>query len=72
MRLSLPLTPCPYPCPHALAQTVLQRVHALVAAHISPVSPCISPTSRVQELVVAHANVPSNSSHWSSVLDGAG
>ena len=27
---------------------------------------------RVQELVVAHANVPSNGGHWSAVLDGAG
>ena len=27
---------------------------------------------RVQELVVAHANVPSNTAHWSAVLDGAG
>lgn len=27
---------------------------------------------RVQELVVAHANVPSNSVHWNAVLDGAG
>jgi hypothetical protein len=27
---------------------------------------------RVQEVVVAHANFPSNERHWSAVLDGAG
>lgn len=28
--------------------------------------------ARVQELVVAHANLPANATHWSNVLEGAG
>ena len=40
--------------------------------YISRASPVQAVLQRVQELVVAHANVPSNGGHWSAVLDGAG